>query len=194
MLGYHISPKPVWFALRTPYNYFGMTTGIFLGLSLSVVTWVSSDLFPSSILLLLTRFSRGESWILDWGCRWSGVRSGVRVGRRVGATGRVFVKHKFFFQDNLSFLWSINITLCRWVDHMKTQVGIVFGGNWTVKILANLLKLVALSEIFVVFYANLSFFSSINIKLCRWVCHIKTQVGIDFGVNWTVKSLPTCKN
>ena len=70
------------------------------------------------IVSLLTRFSQ-ETWLLEWGCRW-------QVGRQAGS-------NTIFVYDNLSFLWSINIKLCRWVDHIKTQVGIVFGVNWTVK-------------------------------------------------------------
>ena len=37
------------------------------------------------------------------------------------------------------------------------------------------------------FYDNLSFLWSINLKLGRCIGHIKPQVGVDFGVNRTVK-------
>ena len=67
--------------------------------------------------------------------------------------------------------------------------GDCFGGQLDCKVLANLLKIVVLSQT-VVFLRQLGFPLINHIKLCRWVCHIKTQVGI--GVNWTVKSLPTC--
>ena len=47
------------------------------------------------ILRLLTRFPQSETWLLDCGCRWSGLG---------GWTPNIR-----FFYDNLSFLWSINI-------------------------------------------------------------------------------------
>ena len=45
-----------------------------------------------------------------------------------------------------------------------------------------LLEIAAPPSVLVIIYLL-----TINIKLCRWVSHIKTQVGIDVWVNWTTK-------
>ena len=69
------------------------------------------------MIVFPTRFSLGETWLLDWGCQWFGGRApNIR-----------------FFYDNFSFLWSINFKLGGWVGHIKIQVGIDLGVNLTVK-------------------------------------------------------------
>ena len=45
-----------------------------------------------------------------------------------------------------------------------------------------LLEIAASPSVLVIIYLL-----TINIKLCRWVSHIKTQVGIDVWVKWTTK-------
>ena len=68
----------------------------------------------------------------------------------------------------------INQVFTRW--NLVIRLGMLVGGRQTL----------------VFFYDNFNFLWSINIKLCRLVDHIKTQVAIDCVVNCTVQSLPTC--
>ena len=83
--------------------------------------------------------------------RWNLV---IRMRMSVGGR-RVGVKHWGFFHDNLSFLWLINIKFYRWVIISRHRWGL-FLDQLDCKILANLLKIVVLSQT-LVFYDNLSF-------------------------------------
>ena len=104
---------------------------------LGLFLWSRNSMVPFSLTdnLDLSRLwplqCNGETWLLDWGCLWSDVHE----------TSFFF----FFWNDNLSCFWWINLKLGGWIHYIKTDVRIDFWGNWTVKF-----QMAAVLQVFII--------------------------------------------
>ena len=152
---------------------------MYQNIEMYTIAFVALWLLLAHRLRLLTRFSRGETWLLDWGCRWSGRQAGGRVSNISIFT----ITWVSFDQSTSNFAYGYVISRHTW--------GLILGSIrlWNH---CQLAKTRSFKSNISFFYDNLSFIWSINIKLCGWVRHLKTRVGTAFRVSWTVKSLPTC--